>query len=97
MPRCFRSHRWRTRFGSWVQSYTVSGIARALASAGDPICTETVYKWVSGASVPRPDRAVAMVRIAAGAITMDDVYSHRAALAASGSTHGSDSTGTMAR
>jgi len=69
---------WRTRFGSWVHSYTVPRLLRSLEAAeGFRLTRATVYHWVTGRSAPQPLRACALVRLSRGAVTLDDVFRHR--------------------
>lgn len=73
--------RWRTRFGSWVNRRGVASIVRELAHRPHTAITRrTVYGWLEG-HTPHPDRALALVRLAGGEITLDDIYGHRAELA----------------
>ena len=69
--------RWGTRFGSWVQEYTAARILEGLAQAGEPTARASVSHWVSGHCAPRPSKAVVLVRLAAGRLTLEDVYRHR--------------------
>ena len=69
--------RWRTRFGSWVGRYTVKRIAAEMAARGDPITVKACYGWLSGMTVPRAERAMAMVKISGGRIRLEDVFRHR--------------------
>ena len=76
-----RQLRWNTRFGQWVNNYTVSRIVADLGRQPDTAVTKrTVYSWLSG-QVPRPDRAKALADIAGGTLTLDEIYDHRSELA----------------
>jgi len=65
--------RWQTRFGSWVRGYTVHRLAGDLR-----LTDKSVYDWVSGRFVPHPSHAIGIVQLAGGAISLEDVYRHRA-------------------
>jgi len=66
--------RWATPFGSFVSDFGVGRIVLSLAASGNPVTNRAVYAWVGGFTRPRPDRAIAMVQISGGRLTLDDVY-----------------------
>jgi DNA-binding transcriptional regulator YdaS (Cro superfamily) len=68
--------RWRTRFGSWVSAYTVTRLASELS-----ITKPSVYDWLSARCVPDPSHALKITQISAGAVSLEDVYAHRAQVA----------------
>jgi len=72
--------RWSTPLGSFVSSYPSDRLVADLAGIGEPVTIAAVYSWVAGRSVPRPTRAIAIVRLSGGRLTLDDVYSHRTAV-----------------
>lgn len=75
------STRWRTTFGKWVSRMTVARIVEELSTdSRNSITPGTVYEWVAGHQ-PRPDRALALVRISGGELSLDDIYRHRTELA----------------
>jgi hypothetical protein len=68
--------RWETDFGRWVSDYGVSRIVSALAP--DPalrITNQTVYEWLQG-HAPQPSRAMALVRLSGGQLTLEAIYEH---------------------
>jgi len=69
--------RWNTRFARWVSGYGVTRLAATLATQGDPITPKAIYDWISGDGVPRPPRAMSLVRISHGTLTLEDVFRHR--------------------
>src|SRR5947208_2597589 len=80
--RALGAPRWRTRFGSWVRDYSIARLLRDLeAVEGFAITRSAVQEWLAGRSSPALRRAHALVRLSAGALTMDDVYAHRDELA----------------
>lgn len=72
-----RGKRYGTRFGSWIIGYGVTKLTRELAARRQPVTRQALYRWCWGTRVPRPAVAHEMVRIAAGSLTLDDIYSHR--------------------
>jgi hypothetical protein len=64
--------RWQTHFGQWV---TDTGPTRVAYAAG--VTPWSVYKWVAGERIPRPDMALRLVELSDGAISLGDVYAHR--------------------
>src|SRR5206468_830590 len=69
--------RWHTRFGSWVQAYTVARLVRDMAAVGCMTTRPSIYQWVAGATSPRPPNALALERLSAGALTLHDIYEQR--------------------
>lgn len=69
--------RWATPFGQWVIRQTVPEVARQLAGQGHPVTRRTVYAWVHGTTSPRVQVASALVKISAGALSLEQVYEHR--------------------
>lgn len=68
--------RWETPFGRWVGDYGVPRLVSDLRS--DPYLSVTpraVYAWLEG-HPPQPARAMALVRLSEGRITLEDVYRH---------------------
>ncbi len=68
--------RWQTEFGRWVADFGVLHIVAALAH--DPalrITNQTVYEWLQG-HAPRPARALALVEMSNGRLTLDAIYQH---------------------
>ncbi len=68
--------RWQTTFGRWVADFGVPRIVAGLAH--DPalqITNQTVYEWLQG-HAPRPDRAMALVKMSQGRLTLEAIYRH---------------------
>ena len=72
--------RYRTPFGSFVSEYGAARLAESLCRLGQPTAPQTVYGWLAGAKTPAPSRALAIVRVSAGAVKLEDVFEHRAIL-----------------
>lgn len=64
--------RWQTHLGQWVTDIGSTRIAHEIG-----VTRSTVYKWVAGERLPRPDVALRLVELSAGAISLGDVYAHR--------------------
>jgi hypothetical protein len=72
--------RWQTAFGQWVSEYGVSRIVNDLARDPDlRITNQTVYEWLQG-HAPRPTRALALVELSRGQLTLEAIYGHGPAL-----------------
>lgn len=72
-----RESRWMTHFGSWIEQVGTRNIVDHLS--GDPataITRDAIYKWLQGHQ-PNPDRAIALVELSEGALSLDDIYAHR--------------------
>ncbi len=84
MLRCKRPHkgrraplRWDTQFGRWVGSYGVPRIVRELGH--DPMLSVTshsVYEWLAGRRQPNPKRALELVNMSGGQLTLETIYHH---------------------
>lgn len=66
--------RWQTEFGVWVDNFEVGRLASEL-----DVTPQAVYHWVSGRSLPCPARALTIVHLSAGALTLQDIYVDRPA------------------
>lgn len=77
MGRCRRDPlRWQTPFGQWVSDFGVSRIVSALAPNPDLRVThDAVYHWLGG-HAPRPARAMALVELSGGRLTLEAIYQH---------------------
>ncbi len=68
--------RWQTDFGRWVADF---GVPRIVAVLGqDPnlrVTKHAVYHWLKGYA-PRPDRALALVEMSHGRLTLEAIYQH---------------------
>ncbi len=69
-------NRWQTDFGRWVAEF---GVPRIVAVLGqDPnlrVTKHAVYHWLKGYA-PRPDRALALVEMSQGRLTLEAIYQH---------------------
>lgn len=64
--------RWQTHFGQWV-----TDIGPTRVAIETRVTPSTVYKWVAGERLPRPELALRLVEISHGSISLADVYAHR--------------------
>ena len=68
--------RWETEFGRWVSDFGVSRIVSALARDPDlRVTNRAVYEWLQG-HPPHPSRAMALVQISEGRLTLETIYEH---------------------
>jgi hypothetical protein len=68
--------RWGTEFGRWVSDVGVPHIVAALAHDPDlRITNQTVYEWLQG-HPPHPARAMALVQMSGGRLTLEAIYQH---------------------
>jgi len=68
--------RWETEFGRWVGDFGVSRIVKALAHDPDlRVTNQAVYEWLQG-HAPRPARAMALVELSGGQLTLEAIYEH---------------------
>ena len=68
--------RWQTEFGRWVADF---GVPRIVAVLGQDqnlrVTKHAVYHWLKG-HAPRPDRALALVEMSQGRLTLEAIYQH---------------------
>ena len=68
--------RWQTEFGRWVGEFGVPRIVKALAHDPDlRVTNQAVYEWLQG-HPPRPARAMALVELSGGRLTLEAIYEH---------------------
>ncbi|MFH1689977.1 MAG: hypothetical protein ABIE42_07035 [Candidatus Eisenbacteria bacterium] len=68
--------RWETEFGRWVSDFGVPRIVKALAHDPDVrVTNQAVYEWLQG-HPPRPARAMALVELSGGRLTLEAIYEH---------------------
>ena len=68
--------RWDTEFGRWVADFGVPRIVAVLGQDPDLRVTKhAVYHWLKGYA-PRPDRALALVEMSQGRLTLESIYQH---------------------
>ncbi|MBN1459156.1 MAG: hypothetical protein JXA57_06440 [Armatimonadetes bacterium] len=68
--------RWETEFGRWVADFGVPQIVKALARDPDlRVTNQAVYEWLQG-HPPRPARAMALVELSGGRLTLEAIYQH---------------------
>jgi hypothetical protein len=68
--------RWDTDFGRWVADVGVPRIVATLSR--DPqlrVTSQAVYEWLQG-HAPHPARAMALVEMSQGRLTLDAIYQH---------------------
>jgi DNA-binding XRE family transcriptional regulator len=68
---------WKTPFARWVSRFTVNRLTRELSSRGCPATRQTVYHWLAGRHVPRPQTAIAIASLSQGAVRVGQIYQHR--------------------
>jgi hypothetical protein len=68
-----RDGRWATRFGGWVGEVSVARI-----SQGVGVTNKAVYGWLAGVTTPRANRAMELVRLSRGRLSLEDVFRHGA-------------------
>jgi len=68
--------RWQTEFGRWVADVGVPQIVKALDHDPDlRVTNQAVYEWLQG-HPPRPARAMALVEMSGGRLTLEAIYEH---------------------
>lgn len=68
--------RWDTEFGRWIADFGVSRLVAAFADDPDLRITRgAVYEWLRG-HTPRPNRAMALVRLSCGRLSLQAIYNH---------------------
>lgn len=68
--------RWKTDFGRWVADFGVPSIVAGLAHDPDlRVTNQAVYEWLQG-HTPRPARAMALVEMSNGRLTLETIYQH---------------------
>ena len=68
--------RWQTEFGRWVAEFGVPRIVASLANdPGLRVTNQAVYEWLQG-HAPQPARAMALVEMSQGRLTLDAIYQH---------------------
>lgn len=68
--------RWETEFGRWVGDFGVPRIVKALARDPDlRVTNQAVYEWLQG-HPPRPARAMALVELSGGRLSLEAIYQH---------------------
>ena len=68
--------RWQTEFGRWVADFGVPRIVAGLSN--DPnlrVTNQAVYEWIQG-HAPHPARAMALVEMSQGRLTLEAIYQH---------------------
>jgi hypothetical protein len=69
-------YRWETQFGRWVSDFSVPRIVARLACDPDlRVTNQAVYEWLQG-HAPRPTRAMALVEMSGGRLTLEAIYEH---------------------
>jgi DNA-binding transcriptional regulator YdaS (Cro superfamily) len=70
---------WETRFARRVRKYGISKLAGELG-----VEDAAIYQWISGRTIPRPDRAIRIVALVRG-LSLEHIYAHRLIVKATGS------------
>jgi hypothetical protein len=60
-----------------VSSFTVRRIVEELAARDLTVDARTVHHWLAGDIAPRPARALVLVQISGGRLSLTDVFEHR--------------------
>ena len=69
-------NRWQTEFGRWVADFGVPRIVAGLAHDPDlRVTNQAVYEWLQG-HAPQPARALALVEMSQGRLTLEAIYKH---------------------
>jgi hypothetical protein len=69
-------NRWQTDFGRWVADFGVPRIVAGLAHDPDlRVTNQAVYEWLQG-HAPQPARAMALVELSQGRLTLEAIYQH---------------------
>ncbi len=89
-------NRWQTQFGRWVADFGVPRIVAVLGQDPDLRVTKhAVYHWLKGYA-PRPDRALALVEMSQGRLTLEAIYQHsREVRQPEGASPGNDRGGQL--
>jgi hypothetical protein len=67
-----------TKFEKWIKSYGVAQLVTQLANRGSATKASlgVVYAWMRGEHEPRQAKRRAIVQIAIGALTLEDIDAH---------------------
>ena len=69
-------NRWQTEFGRWVADFGVPRIVAGLDQDPDlRVTNQAVYEWLQG-HAPHPARAMALVEMSQGRLTLEAIYQH---------------------
>lgn len=80
--------RWDTEFGRWVADFGVPRIVAGLADDPDlRVTNQAVYEWLQG-HAPQPARAMALVEMSQGRLTLEAIYQHGRQMRQTGSDAG---------
>lgn len=81
-------YRWQTEFGRWVADFGVPRIVAGLAHDPDlRVTNQAVYEWLQG-HAPSPARAMALVEMSRGRLTLEAIYQHSQQVKQSGGDSG---------
>jgi hypothetical protein len=72
------SQQEETKFEQWVRRYGVSNLVHAMHALGPDyaVTFSAIYQWIRGQHEPRPAKIRGVVKIADGALTLEDVHQH---------------------
>jgi Mrp family chromosome partitioning ATPase len=70
-----------SKFEAWIKSYTALKLAIQLANRGaeTKVSLGMIYAWIRGEHEPRLAKRRALIQIAAGELTLEDIDAHFAA------------------
>lgn len=71
------SKRWTTNFGRWIKDFGVQNLVFQLRAMDHSVTPACIYLWIAGTCAPRADKAMEIVRIAGGELTLADVFNHQ--------------------
>jgi len=63
---------WDTHFGRWVCTYGTSELAETLG-----VTRHALYHWIAGRRSPTADRALQIVSLSHGRLSLDCIYHQR--------------------
>ena len=75
---------WETSFARRVRKYGISQLAAELQ-----VEDAAIYQWISGRTIPHPNRALRIVSLIRG-LSLEQIYEHRMIVKATGSTSASE-------
>lgn len=67
---------WSTPFGAWVREFGTAKLRDELQ-----VTKSAVHSWVRGIVLPRPAKALRMVELSEGKLTIDVIYHQPATVA----------------
>jgi hypothetical protein len=68
-----------TKFAVWIKAYGAQRLAVAMTNRGETVSFSMVYQWARGEHEPRGPKQRLMVKLADGALSLQDIADHFAA------------------